>query len=160
MLDEEFSKRRYRYLKKKKLLLIGENVDIQKLRYSSRFSSTWLTISLQLRLLIALHEYQLSLQSTTIQNDVPIPPLNESGIDFAFYKGKISCCTYEDPRKCFPFTGGEDIPNLDDFYREKRIISIYTKYTCCIRVISKNISKNLFLTSNLAKTQPKRDNWP
>ena len=29
------------------LLLIGENVDIQKSRYSSRFASTRLTISLQ-----------------------------------------------------------------------------------------------------------------
>ena len=39
------------------LLLIGEDVDIQKLRYPSRFSSTRLTISLQTRFLIAAHEY-------------------------------------------------------------------------------------------------------
>ena len=140
---------------------LEKDVDIQKLNYSSRFSSVQFTILLQIRFLIALHEYQLSLQSTTIQNDVPyISAIDKNGVDFAFYKGQSWCCTYEDPKKLFLLIEGEDIPNLDDFYREKRIISIYTKNTCCIRVISKNIWKNLFLTSNLAKTQPKRDNWP
>ena len=82
------------------LLLIEKEHRYSKLHYLSRFSSTRLTILLQILFLITLHEYQISLQSTIIQNDVPyIPSVNKNGVDFAFYNGQPWCCTYEDPKK-------------------------------------------------------------